>query len=79
LPSWDQSKVPDQLALEVGDLRIFGNFIGYELQRDKAMQPDVLGFVNHTHTAAAQLFNGAVVRDSLADTRPGIDQLAASK
>src|ERR1700737_1166557 len=31
------------------------------------MQSDVLGFVNHTHTAAAQLFNDAIVRDSLAD------------
>ena len=69
------------------------------------MQPDVLGFANHTHTSAAQLFNDAAVRDGpadhslpimertlgcnvgalqallngLADRRPGIDQLAASK
>src|SRR3982075_1393185 len=48
-------------------LRIFGDFIRQEFQRDKAMQSGVLGFLNHTPTAAAQLFNDAVVRDGLAD------------
>ncbi len=31
------------------------------------MQPCVLGLVNHTHPAAAQLFDDAVMRDSLVD------------
>src|SRR5438445_13771708 len=33
------------------------------------MQPGVLGFVNHAHPPAAELFNDAVVRDGLADHR----------
>ena len=32
-----------------------------------AMQPHVLGFVDHTHPAAAQLLDDAVVRDGLTD------------
>ena len=31
------------------------------------MQPRVLGLVDHTHPAAAELLNDAVVRDGLAD------------
>jgi hypothetical protein len=33
-----------------------------ELQRDEAMQPGVLGLVDHTHPATAQLCDDAVVR-----------------
>jgi hypothetical protein len=39
-----------------------------ELQR-KAVQPSVLGLVDHTHTPAAELFYDAVMRDGLADHR----------
>jgi len=33
----------------------------------EAMQPRVLGFIHHTHPAAAQLLDDAVMRDGLAD------------
>ena len=57
-----------RLALETGEgLRIFGNFVGQELERDKAMQLDVLGFVDHAHAAAAEFLDDAVVRNGLAD------------
>jgi hypothetical protein len=48
-------------------LMVFGYVVRKELERDKAAQFDVLGFIDHTHTAAAELLNDAVVRDSLAD------------
>ena len=55
-------------ALETGQsLRVLGDFIGQEFQGDEAMQLHVLGFVDHAHTAAAQLLNNAVVGDGLAD------------
>src|SRR5271167_2893352 len=31
------------------------------------MQPRVFGFVDHTHPAAAKLFNNSIMRDGLAD------------
>ena len=43
-----------RLALESGKrLRISGNIIGQELERDKATQAGVFRFVDHTHPAAA--------------------------
>jgi hypothetical protein len=36
------------------------------------MELGVFGFVNDTHTATAELFDDAVVRDGLADKRVGI-------
>ena len=48
-------------------LSIFGYFVGQKLQRDKAVQFHVLGLIDDTHPAAAQLLDDAVVRDSLAD------------
>ena len=48
-------------------LRIFGDLIGQKLESDKTMQPGVLGLVDHTHTAAANFFNDAVVRYGLSD------------
>ena len=57
-----------RLALKAAEgLGIPGNFIGQELECDKAMQPRVFGFVNHTHSAAAQLGDNAIVRNGLAD------------
>ena len=55
-------------ALEAAEsLRVLGDFIGQELQGDKAAELHVLGFVDHTHPAATQLLDDAVVRDGLAD------------
>ena len=56
------------LALKAAERRgILGHFIGQKLERDKAMQPRVFRFVNHTHPAAAQLLDNAVVRNGLSD------------
>src|SRR5215469_16883346 len=38
-----------------------------ELQRNEAMQVDVLRLIHHTHSAAAELFQNAVVRNGLAN------------
>ena len=55
-------------ALETAErLRVAGHFIGKELQGHEATQPCVLGFVDHTHAAAAQPLKDAVVRYGLAD------------
>ena len=40
---------------------------GKKLQRDEALQPRVLGLIDHAHSAAAELLEDAVVRDRLAD------------
>ncbi len=48
-------------------LRVFSYLFGQEFKCDKTMQPSVLGLVDHTHSAAAQLLDNAVVRDGLAD------------
>jgi|ERR1700730_7727589 len=42
-------------------LRISSNFVGQELQGDKTVQPGVFRLVDHTHPAAAQFLNDAVV------------------
>ena len=57
-----------RLPLEAGQgLGVFGDVIGQELQGDKAVEGYVLGLVDHTHPAATQLLDDAVVRDGLAD------------
>jgi hypothetical protein len=38
-----------------------------KLERDKMVQPSVLGLVHHTHAAAAEPLDDAVMRDGLAD------------
>ncbi len=48
-------------------LCILGYLIGQKLQSHKAMQPRILGFVDHTHPATAELIDDTVVRDGLAD------------
>ena len=48
-------------------LRVSATFIGQEFQGDEAAKLGVLGFVDNTHPAAAELLNDAVVRDGLAD------------
>ena len=37
------------------------------LRAESGVKPRVLGFVNHTHTATAQFFDDAVVRNRLSD------------
>jgi hypothetical protein len=53
-------------------LAIAGQFVGQELQRDEAMEPGVLGFVDHAHAAAAELLDDAVVREGLPDQGIGV-------
>ena len=48
-------------------LRITGNLVRQELQGHEAKQAQVFGLVNDTHTATAEFFDDAVVRDDLAD------------
>jgi len=55
------------LSLETRQsLRVFGNHIRQELQSHEAVELDVFGLVKHTHPAAAELFEDAVVRNGLA-------------
>jgi hypothetical protein len=59
-----------RLALKAAEgLGIFGDFVGQKLERHKAMQAGVFGFVNHTHTAPAQFLDDAIVRNGLANHR----------
>ncbi len=48
-------------------LRVPGHVIWQELQRDEPAELRILGLVYHSHAAAAELFQNAVARDSLAD------------
>src|ERR1700704_1705516 len=48
-------------------LWVSGNIFRKELQGDEATKLRVLGLVDDTHPAAAQLLDDAVVRDGLAD------------
>ena len=57
-----------RLTLKAAEsLGVLGHFVGQELECDKTMQARVFRFVNHTHPAAAQLLDNAVMRDGLAD------------
>jgi hypothetical protein len=45
-------------ALKTGEcLRVFGYVLGQELEGNKATELHVFGFVNHTHSAAAQFLD----------------------
>ncbi len=48
-------------------LPVLREFFGQEFQRDEASEAGVLGFIDHAHATAAQLFNDAVVRDGLVE------------
>ena len=50
-------------------LGVLGYFVGQKLESDEAAEFGVLGLVDHTHPAAAELLDDAVVRDGLADHR----------
>jgi hypothetical protein len=47
-------------------LRVVGNVVGKEFQRDVAAQAPILCFVNDAHSSPAQFFQDAVVGDGLA-------------
>jgi hypothetical protein len=51
-------------------LRIPSHIIRQELDSNKTMETSVLGLVHHTHTAAAELGNDAVVRNRCVDHVP---------
>ncbi len=48
-------------------LRVFGDVVGQELKGDKAVELDILSLIDHTHPAAAEFLNDAVVRDGSPD------------
>src|SRR3954452_12773646 len=50
-------------------LRIAGHFVGQEFQSYKTVQPGVLSFIDHSHPAATELFDNAVMRNGLFDHR----------
>jgi hypothetical protein len=52
-------------ALERG--MVAGHRFGQKFQRDGAVELHVDGAINHTHPAAADLFDDAIVGDGLAD------------
>jgi hypothetical protein len=47
-------------------LSVFCYLVGQELERDEATELHILGLVHHTHPAATQFLDDAVVRDGLA-------------
>src|SRR5215469_4848968 len=51
----------------VESLRILRHIVGQELQSRKAAELHVLGLVNDAHSASAELFHNAVMRDGLAE------------
>src|SRR4029077_9563683 len=53
-------------------VRIAADFVGQEFQRHEAVQARILGLVNHTHAAAAEFFENAVMRNGLPDQVPRI-------
>jgi hypothetical protein len=48
-------------------LGVFGYVVRQELEGYKATEFDIFSFVDHAHSAAAQLLDNAEVRDGLAD------------
>src|SRR5579859_3202202 len=58
------------LALESRErLRVTSHIVRQEFQGNKSLQASVFGFVNNSHAAAAEFFEDAVMRDSLAKHR----------
>ncbi len=47
-------------------MRVLGHVAGQKFEGDEAAQRDVLGFIDHTHAASAQLLNYAVMGNDLA-------------
>src|SRR6516225_11977956 len=66
------------LSFKPGEsLRILGYIVRQKFQRDVTVQPSILTFVDHTHSAPAEFFQHAVVRDGLSDERIGPRHSAA--
>ena len=53
-------------------LRIAGEGIRQEFERDKAVQARIFGFIDHAHPSSAQLFDNAVMGDRVARGEAGI-------
>ena len=58
-------------------LPIHRHIVGEKLQRNKAAQARIFGFVHDTHPAAAKFLDDAVVGDGLADEGVGVRHGAA--
>jgi len=59
-----------RLSLETRErLRIVGDVVRQEFQRDKAVQAGVLSFVHHAHAPATEAFHDAIVRKGLSNQR----------
>ena len=56
-------------------LRVLRNVVGEKFQGDASAQPGVLGLVDHSHSAAAQLFQDAIVRNGAAYNRSSVRHL----
>src|SRR5208337_3397478 len=57
-----------RLPLETCErLRVVSDFVRQKLQGHEPVQSDVLGLVNHAHSATTQLLDDAVMGDGLAD------------
>jgi hypothetical protein len=55
-------------AFEAGQgLRVFGDVVGEEFQRDETAEFYVFGFIDNAHSSAAEFLDDAVVRNGLAD------------
>jgi hypothetical protein len=68
-----ESRGGARLATEpLQSLRVSGKVVWEEFEGDEAAKLNIFGLVNHTHTAAAELFNDSIVRKRLSDERLGI-------
>jgi hypothetical protein len=66
-------------ALETREsLRIARHILWQKFQRDEAAKARILGLVDDTHSATAEFFDDAVVRDSLADGETGVRHVRQS-
>src|SRR5438445_7794577 len=57
-----------RLAAEAAEqMLIGGDVIGKKFESNETAETGVLGLINHSHSAAAELFDHLVMRDGLAD------------
>ena len=63
---------PSLLLKTAGSSRVVSDVVVQEFERDKAAEADVFGLVNHTHAAAAQFLQDAVVGNGLAEHAGGM-------
>ena len=70
---WFRAEAALRFTLEAGEsLWIGGHFLRQKLERDETVKTSVFGLVNHTHAAAAEFLENAVVRNGLADHRANL-------